>query len=386
MRVAVVGSGIGGLCAAVGLQRAGADVVVFEKAQDLRPGGSGLSVFGNGMRALDSLGLGESFRAITDAKAASFRGGQRRPDGSWLAVYPMDMFTELRVVDRAALHGLLTSSLAPGTLAAGHRVVSASEEGSVRHACAGGPEEVERFDLVIAADGLRSTIRGQWPEDPGVVYAGYSTWRGITECPMDLGGEAGETWGVGRRFGVAPLADGRVYWFAVATLPEPSRSRAETPLDHIFRTWHAPIEDLVAATPADHVQFLPIEELGGRLQSYVRGRTVLLGDAAHAMTPNLGQGGGQALEDAATLVALLTPLATAESLDPESLTQALVRYDALRRPRSQEVARRSRLVGKLAHSGGPFASRVRNMIVAATPQAALRRQLTWLQSWTPPEA
>lgn len=386
MRVAVVGSGIAGLCAAVGLQRTGADVVVFEQAQDLRPGGSGLSVFGNGVRALDLLGLGEGFRAVTDAKAASFRGGQRRPDGSWLSVYPMDALTELRVVDRAALHGLLTSSLVPGTVAAGRRVVSASEEGVVRHAGADWSERAERFDMVIAADGLRSTLRGRWPEDPGVVYAGYSTWRGVTERPMDLGGEAGETWGVGRRFGVAPLADGRVYWFAVVTMPEPSRSGAETPIDRTFDTWHAPIADLVAATPADRRQFLPIEELGGRLPTYVRDRTVLLGDAAHAMTPNLGQGGGQGMEDAATLVALLAPWAAAESPDPESLSQALGRYDALRRPRSQEIARRSRVVGTLAHSGGPFASRVRDMVLAATPQAALRRQLTWLQSWMPPGA
>ncbi|HLS32878.1 MAG TPA: FAD-dependent monooxygenase, partial [Brevibacterium sp.] len=386
MRVAVVGSGIGGLCAAVGLQRAGAEVVVFEKAQDPCPGGSGLSVFGNGIRALESLGLGAGFRAITDAKAASFRGGQRRPDGSWLSVYPMDVLTELRVVDRAELHELLTSSLAPGTVSAGQRVASASEEASVRYAGADERAEAERFDLVIGADGLRSAVRGLWPEDPGVVYAGYSTWRGITERPMDLGGEAGETWGAGRRFGVAPLADGRVYWFAVATMPEPSRSRGETPLDRTFGTWHAPIADLVAATAADRVQFLPIEELGGRLQSYVRGRTVLLGDAAHAMTPNLGQGGGQAMEDAATLVALLAPSAAAERPDPTSLTRALERYDALRRPRSQGIARRSRLVGKLAHGRGPVASRVGGMILAATPRAVLHRQLTWLQSWTPPGA
>lgn len=386
MRIAVVGSGIGGLCAAAGLRRAGADVVVLERAQDLRPGGSGLSVFGNGMRALDFLGLGEGFRAITDAEAASFRGGQRRPDGSWLSVYPVDVLTELRVVDRTALHSLLTSSLAPGTLAAGRRVLAASADGTVCHTGTDGREETERFDLVIGADGLRSTVRGQWPEDPGTVYSGYSAWRGITDHPIDLGGEAGETWGVGKRFGIAPLADGRAYWFAVATMPEPRHSRAERPLDRTFYTWHAPVADLIASTPASHIQFLPVEELGGRLRSYVRGRTVLLGDAAHAMTPNLGQGGGQAMEDAATLAALLAPLAAVERPDPESLSRALSRYDELRRPRTQKIARRSRLVGKLAHVGGPFTSRVRDTALAAAPQAALRRQLAWLQSWEPPAA
>lgn len=126
MKVAVVGSGISGLAAAIGLQRAGAEVTVVEQSADLRPHGSGLSLFGNGLRALDALGLGADFRAISTAQAAELTGGQRRPDGSWVSVYPMDAAAQLRIVDRADLHAILTAALAPGTVRSGAPVTGCS--------------------------------------------------------------------------------------------------------------------------------------------------------------------------------------------------------------------------------------------------------------------
>lgn len=238
---------------------------------------------------------------------------------------------------------------------------------------------------MVAADGLRSAVRRTWPADPGIRYAGYSAWRGITERPVDLHGEAGETWGVAQRFGLVPLTDGRVYWFAVATMPEDARLEDEmAAVRATFGHWHAPIPALLDATPADRVHRLPICELAGRLPSYVRGRTALLGDAAHAMTPNLGQGGGQAMEDAAVLTVVLDGLARADAPDPVRVDAALARYDALRRPRSQRIARMSRLVGQMGHVRGAAASRLRDRVLRLTPERALVRQIRQVQSWEPP--
>ncbi|MCX0278123.1 FAD-dependent oxidoreductase, partial [Nocardia zapadnayensis] len=119
MRIGIVGAGIGGLCAAIGLQRAGAQVTVFEQAPVLRAGGSGLSVFANGLRALDAIGVGDAFRQATSAEVRELRGGQRRPDGAWLARIPTEAVAELRVIDRAVLHDLLLDHLAPGTVRSG---------------------------------------------------------------------------------------------------------------------------------------------------------------------------------------------------------------------------------------------------------------------------
>ncbi len=386
MRIAVIGAGIGGLSVARGLQRAGAEVTVLERSPEPRAVGAGLSIFGNGVRALDALGLGAELRSIAPPLGA-IRGGQRRPDGGWLTVVPGDAALELRVVERSALHAALIGSLAPGTLRTGRRVLGADADGTLRSAADGGAPVTERFDLVVAADGIRSTVRASWPGDPGVRYAGYAAWRGLTAHPHELGGEAGETWGRGLRFGIAPLPAGRVYWFGVASMPADARIADEAAeLRRLFAGWHDPIPALLDDTPADAITRLPVEELAGDLATFRRGRVVLLGDAAHAMTPNLGQGGGQALEDAAVLVAVLGGLAAQAAPEPAAVDAALDRYDRMRRPRAQSIARRSRAVGRVAQLRGRGAVALRDLALRLTPSGALARQALSVQRWAPPTA
>src|SRR5699024_7721651 len=116
MRIAIVGAGIGGLSAAVGLQRARAEVTVFERAPELRAGGSGLSLFANGLTALQSLGLLDDVEAATERAGEGFAAGQRRADGRWIAQVPEDAVGALRIVARAALHSILLDPLRPGTV------------------------------------------------------------------------------------------------------------------------------------------------------------------------------------------------------------------------------------------------------------------------------
>jgi 2-polyprenyl-6-methoxyphenol hydroxylase-like FAD-dependent oxidoreductase len=361
MRVGVIGAGIGGLLAAIGLHRAGADVTVFERTAGPQPGGSGLSLFGNAFTALDAVGMGDAVRALAP-HPPGLRAGQRRPDGRWLSVAPPAAVRGMRVVHRADLHRVLGDALEPGTVRYG-TAVSVPLDGC---------------DLVVAADGLRSRTRADWPGDPGVRYAGYSAWRGVTDRPVDLGGAAGETWGDGLRFGLAPLADGRVYWFAVASLPAGTVFADE--FDEVrrrFGGWHDPIPAVVDATAPEAVFRLDIHDLAAPLTTFRRGNCVLLGDAAHAMTPDLGQGAGQAMEDAATL----TRLVSAERLD-----EALDSYDRLRRARTQPIAARARAVGALAQSRGRLRVRVRDTAVRLIPSSVTARQLTALESWQPPSA
>lgn len=383
MRIGVIGAGIGGLCAAIGLQRAGARVEVFERAAAARVAGSGLSVFGNGIAALDALGVGDRFRAATDGAATLLRAGQRRPDGTWLTTVPPAGVASLRIVRRTDLHELLMSALEPETVRWAIPIVTASDDAVLTFS----DGRRERYDLVVAADGIRSAVRAGWPGDPGIRYSGYSTWRGITEYPVDLGGAAGETWGDGLRFGLAPLPDGRVYWFAVASLPADAAVADEfAEVVRLFGRWHDPIPALLAATDPAGVFRLPIEDLAGPAPTFRRGRVVLLGDAAHAMTPDLGQGGGQAMEDAATLAALLAPVAAEPAPDPARLDAALDRYDVERRRRTQPIARRARLLGAIAHGRGPVRIALRNAMLRMMPGSVLVRQVRALQSWRPPSA
>ncbi|WP_051008056.1 FAD-dependent monooxygenase [Microbacterium yannicii] len=388
MRVAVVGAGIGGLCTAIGLQRAGAEVVVLERAPELKSVGSGLSVFPNGIAALDALGLGQQFRDITAADAARLDAGQRRPDGSWLARLPHDAVSGLRVVHRAELHEMLVAGLQPATLHLGTTVSAISIDGkTVESLSANGAGTAEAFDVVVAADGINSAIRRSWPGDPGLRYSGYSSWRGVTSRPVDLLGAAGETWGRGLRFGMAPLRDGRVYWFAVATMPADEKVNDEyARVRELFGGWHAPIPALLDATDPAVVFRLPINDLANPLSTFRRGRCVLLGDAAHAMTPDLGQGANQAMEDAATLTALLQPFAAQTAPTADGVETALATYDQLRRARTQPIARRARTLGALAHVPSRTGVAFRNALMRLTPASALGKQAKAVQTWAPPSA
>ena len=351
-RVAIIGAGIGGLATAVGLQRHGWDVSVFERSAPDSQVGAGLSLFANGFRALHALGLGDAVRAIAGPEQV-LTAGSRRRDGRWLATTPPGAVRELRVVHRADLHRVLTDALEPGTIAYGKNVV--------------GP--LTGYDVVVAADGLRSPTRGT-----GIRYSGYTSWRGVTERPVDLLGGAGESLGRGERFGLAPLPDGRVYWFGVVSMPAGTAFPDEfAEVRRRFEGWHAPIAEVLDATGPAAVVRTDIYDLAKPLPSYVRGTTVLLGDAAHAMTPDLGQGANQALEDAATLTRLL-------SVSP--VREALNSYDKNRRPRTQALARRARLMGRLLQSRSPL----RDTLLSLTPASVVARQLAAVQDWSQPGA
>ena len=325
---------------------------------------------------------------MTDPSVEGFAAGQRLADGRWIVQVPNDAVGALRIVDRVDLHRILLDALAPDTVRTGSEAAVTGTDGTMTlEAGSTGSAGSERFDLIIGADGLHSGTRTVVAgETVAPRYSGYSAWRGITTVPVDLSGEAGESVGHGRRFGIAPLADGRVYWFAVANMSQNAVfAHEKATVEQMFTGWHSPIADLIAATPAEEVRRTAISDLSRRLARFYRGRVVLIGDAAHAMTPNLGQGGGQALEDAATLTVLLTPLLErGRAGDSAALKAALQRYDALRRPRAQSIAQKSRLMGQVFQLESPLLAGLRNAVFSAVPSRFIAAQAASVQKWSPP--
>ncbi|MGQ5636078.1 MULTISPECIES: FAD-dependent monooxygenase [unclassified Streptomyces] len=376
----VVGGGIGGLAAAIGLRRAGWDVRVLERAGTLADAGAGISLHANGLRALDALGVGAAVRA---AARPQYTGGTRTPGGRWLAA--MDgaaleraLGTPIVGIRRAELHRLLRAALPPECLHVGVTVpgVDRSATGRVRVPAG---DEVLEADLVVAADGVGSRLRGLlFPGHPGPAYSGSTVLRAVTDRPLELRTDFELTWGEGAEFGHIAFADGRAEWHAVLTAP-PGVRHAD-PLGMLrrrFGGWHDPIPALLDATRPEAVLHHDIHELATPLRSFVAGRVVLLGDAAHAMTPNLGQGACQALEDAATLAAALA----AET----SVGSALARYDAERRPRAQAVARAARQAGRMGQQlSRPLAVALRNTALRITPSRVAMRAILRHADWTPP--
>ena len=381
----VIGAGIGGLAAAAGLCAAGWDVTACERAGSLEPVGVALALAPNGLRALDAIGAGDALRAL----AVPQELGIRRCDGRWLMRSTSGRMVSDRFGDpvillpRAAVIDALAARVPGGVLSLATEVTSVESGGKAAARVATTAGELDA-DLVVAADGIGSASRSAlFPGHPGLRYAGFTTWRLLTgpvtgQVPM------AESWGRGTVFGVMPLSGGRVYCYAAAPADPGARAGDElAELVRLFGRWHEPIPGLLAITRPQDVLRHDVAELAAPLPSFHRDRAALLGDAAHPMTPNLGQGACQALEDAAVISWL------AAGTGPDAVTGMLARYTAARLPRTTDVVRWSRRAATMTTWASPPAVTFRNAVARLTgrlaPGAALRG-LAAIYGWQPPAA
>lgn len=178
-----------------------------------------------------------------------------------------------------------------------------------------------------------------------------------------------------------------MYWFAVATIERDEVIHDDlSELRRRFAHWHKPIREPLDSTDPSVITRLPVTHLRKPLRSFHQGRTVLLGDAAHAMTPDMGQGAAQAIEDAATLSRLLRPIARTLRPDATVIDAALTRYDHLRSTRTRRIMRQARLLGAAAQLSGRVPTTVRNSVLRVTPDRVIAARLSRLQRWDPPTA
>jgi 2-polyprenyl-6-methoxyphenol hydroxylase-like FAD-dependent oxidoreductase len=386
----VAGGGIAGLAAAVALTQAGWRVTVLERAPAFGEVGAGLGFTGNGMAALHALGVEEAVRAA--GHLAPHAGYQDR-SGRWLLRSPESRpdpqaTTTICGIHRQRLHATLRQAAE----AAGAELVTGAEVTAVRPGTPDGEpaaatwqtstgERTGEAGLVVAADGVRSTVRTQLFPDARPRYAGSTSWRAVIS-DTSFAGRLVEVWGPGTEFGALRVSDGEVYWYGEFVHPEGTSFADELASARAhFSGWAPWIRNIVAATPASQLMRHDVYHLPGGCPRYVRGRVVIIGDAAHAMLPTIGQGAATALEDGVCVGRMIAAPVSAGG----DLAAALAAFDQARRPRCRQLARQASLLARFGFElGDGWRQPARNTLLRLVPAGPAFKAGASITRWTPP--
>ena len=333
----IAGGGIGGTAAALALHRAGFAVTLYERAMAFTEVGAGMSLWPNATRVLETLGVLEQLMSVGEPFT---RFDLLKPDGRTISAVDMGGYdTPSLCLHRADLHRCLRDRLPAGSLEVGQRLLSfAHDKAGVSARFASGLEVCA--DGLIGADGINSVVRAQLHGTVPPVYRGYCIWRGIAQFSDGIvPGHISETWGAGQRFGILPMGGGRICWYAtrnaLSSQPDAPEGRKEE-VHRLFRDWHHPIPSLIGATEQSMIMKNDAQDRLP-LRSWGDGRVTLIGDAAHPITPNVGQGACMAIEDAACLAKGLLAAPTVDA--------GFRAYEAMRRRRTAFVGVQSRRIG-----------------------------------------
>jgi 2-polyprenyl-6-methoxyphenol hydroxylase-like FAD-dependent oxidoreductase len=369
MSIIVVGAGVGGLATVIGLQALGHHVTLLEQARQAESSGASLGVQSNAALALRALGVAEPVLAAgVEVREYVLRSWRGRDMARWsLADVARTLGTPSVTVPRAVLLAALRSAVPAADVMTGSRVESVVEDRNGVTVRVDGGSAVSA-ELVVGADGLNSTVRAHVTgEVKPPLYAGYDSWRGTAETTDGTveGGTAVHVLGSGRSFGAWPLPHGRTYWVATLANPAP-----DTDMRGAFADAPWLVRDLLAATDPGRVLRTPIYDRD-LAPVWHTARSVLVGDAIHPMQPTTGQGASQALLDA---IALTKALRGVDLADRTTLARALATYRSWRAPAVAGMVQEAREIGRMHHLDSAIATRVRDLVLRATPRRVWQRR------------
>ena len=386
----VAGGGIAGLATAVALTQEGWQVTVLERAPAFGEVGAGLGFTGNGMAALQALGLEEAVRMA--GHLAPHAGYQDR-SGRWLLRIPESRSDPQAATTICGIHRQrLHATLRQAAEAAGAELVTGATVTAVQPGTPGGEpaaatwrtstgEHTGEADLVVAADGVRSTVRTQLFPDARPRYAGSTSWRAVIS-DMSFAGRLVEAWGPGTEFGALRVSDGEVYWYGEFVHPEGTSFADELASARAhFSGWAPWIQGMVGATPASRLMRHDVYHLPDGCPRYGRGRVVIIGDAAHAMLPTIGQGAATALEDGVCVGRMIAAPVSAGG----DLAAALDAFDRARRPRCRQLARQASLIARFGFElGDGWRQPARNTLLRLVPAGPALKAGARITRWVPP--
>lgn len=351
LKVVVIGAGIGGLTSGIALSQAGYEVEIYDRVKEMRPVGAGISLWSNGVKVLNRLGLGEKISQIgglMDRMQYRTMTGELLND---IDLMPLIYQVGQRPypVARRDLQNMLLEEF-PGKVNLDYKCIGVEEdETGVTAFFENGYQA--RGDLLVAADGVRSVLRSYvLGEDVEPQYRGYVNWNGLVPADAELAPKNNWVIYVGdcKRASMMPVGDDRFYFFFDVPLPQGTSAKPEdykTELREHFRNWAQPVQTLIDRFDPYTVARLEIHDLGP-IDRFVKGRVALLGDSAHTTCPDMGQGGCQAMEDAL----VLTNYLKSTNLGVE---YALKRYEIERTERANAIVLKARKRAEQIHGKDP---------------------------------
>lgn len=362
MKAIIIGGGIGGLSTAIALKNAGIKVAIFERAAGLRTAGAGLSIWSNAAYALKKLGVLEN--VMNEGKTIS-KSAIVNELGQNISEIPLHKLNQQAgaptiAILRKNLLQILYETLKETEIHFNAECIDILTDTDQVTAVIKDGRRISA-DLLIGADGIHSAVRNKVFGHFLLRNNNYLAWRGVTGFQHDYITQSFmfESWGKGNRFGFVPVNDKEVYWFATHNAVSHSKVGNKQEILSLFSHFASPIPDVIESTDQQNIIETNIYDLKP-LRNWVKGRVALLGDAAHPMTPNLGQGACMAIEDGLVLAGCL--------IENGSIEKALINYEKKRIKRVRLIVNSSRQIGIIGQLQHPILCKSRNFFMKNTPK------------------
>lgn len=369
MKISIIGGGITGLTTALVLLKKGITCQVYENSIALSEVGAGIWMQPNAMSILDYLQIGDKVRAmgmeLTEVEVANKNLIPFRETDESLITDAKN--NKIISIHRARLQKILFEALPENSVHFNKSYISHTTHNNKIQIRFSDDTSIET-DVLLGADGINSPVRKNTFQSQ-LRYSGQTCWRGISKLSLDneFKGKGKELWGNNHRFGFANISSTEVYWFAVSKAPQNEKDNKELRKKELlekFESYHPIISKMIENTDKSKIIRNDINDLK-RLETWHKENVCLLGDAAHATTPNMGQGAAQGIEDAFTLGVLLSKSSTP--------SKAFIEFEKSRRKKVDYIVKSSWMFGKMAHHS--LGRLVMKTIMKLTPEKIVFKQM-----------
>lgn len=368
MSIAIIGGGIGGLTTAIALQKKGIKVIVFEQAEYLKPVGAGIILANNAMQVYNKLGLREIIEKNGNViSSVNITRANLKPLSKVdLSFFERQFGVKNIAIHRGVLQQLLIDNLDKNSFHLNYELEKITKT-AYGYSLAFENGEIVQANTVIGADGIHSKVREQLFVSGTIRNANQICWRGVSSysLPQEYKNELNEAWGETERFGFVQIASNKVYWYALQSFIKVKEEYSLKEIERYFKEYHTVVQDLIAGTTKNQIHSAEIIDLEP-IDIWYKENVCLLGDAAHAMTPNMGQGACQAIEDAYIL---------SECLFKYNTDEAFKKFQNLRLPKAQRIVNTSWRIGKMAHMSNVVLRGIRNWCIKKIPSTINKKQM-----------